>query len=140
VGLDTTHDCWHGAYSAFSRWREALAQAAGYELKLIKYPDGFSANEVQCVNWEAITEENLAGRWDRTPEEPLVVLFAHSDCEGAIYPAQAGPLADRLENLLPKLTEMGDGVGHIGYYEAKTRAFIDGLRAAVKSNEPVEFH
>jgi hypothetical protein len=32
VGLDTTHDAWHGAYSAFSRWRELIAVAAGYEL------------------------------------------------------------------------------------------------------------
>ena len=30
MGLDTTHDCFHGAYSAFSRWRNAVAEAAGY--------------------------------------------------------------------------------------------------------------
>lgn len=22
MGLDTSHDCWHGAYSAFTRWRQ----------------------------------------------------------------------------------------------------------------------
>ena len=30
MGLDTTHDCWHGAYLAFSRWRDQLAEVAGY--------------------------------------------------------------------------------------------------------------
>src|SRR5437016_2133419 len=29
MGLDTTHDCWHGAYSAFMRWRTKLAEVAG---------------------------------------------------------------------------------------------------------------
>lgn len=29
MGLDTTHGCWHGAYSAFMRWREKLAEVAG---------------------------------------------------------------------------------------------------------------
>jgi hypothetical protein len=24
MGLDTTHDAWHGAYSAFMRWREKV--------------------------------------------------------------------------------------------------------------------
>lgn len=30
MGLDTSHDCWRGAYSAFNRWRRALAEAAAY--------------------------------------------------------------------------------------------------------------
>lgn len=29
MGLDTSHDCWHGAYSAFHRWRQKLAEVAG---------------------------------------------------------------------------------------------------------------
>ena len=28
MGLDTTHDCWHGPYSMFMRWRTAIAAAA----------------------------------------------------------------------------------------------------------------
>jgi hypothetical protein len=31
MGLDTSHDCWHGAYSAFMRWRSELCRAAGQE-------------------------------------------------------------------------------------------------------------
>lgn len=36
MGLDTSHDCWHGAYSAFNRWREAVAKAAGIPLQLME--------------------------------------------------------------------------------------------------------
>lgn len=29
MGLDTSHDCWHGSYSSFHRWRCMIAQEAG---------------------------------------------------------------------------------------------------------------
>ena len=29
MGLDTSHGAWHGAYSAFMRWREMVAEVAG---------------------------------------------------------------------------------------------------------------
>ena len=28
MGLDTSHDCWNGAYSAFHRWRIKITPAA----------------------------------------------------------------------------------------------------------------
>lgn len=136
MGLDTSHGCWHGAYSAFSRWRNTLADAAGYGTQRVVY-NGMTYDQPRGVNWEALTDANFQGEWEQTPEEPLVILFAHSDCDGAIYPRDAKPLADRLEELLPRLD--GDGGGHIGSYRAKTQAFIDGLRLAVSRDEPVEF-
>lgn len=27
MGLDTTHDCWHGSYGSFNAWRIQLAKA-----------------------------------------------------------------------------------------------------------------
>lgn len=137
MGLDTTHDCWHGAYSAFSRWRDALAKAAGYEMETVRDDMGMSWQQPKFINWNALQDENYQGVWDQTPEEPLVLLFAHSDCDGAIYPRDAKPLSDRLEELLPRLE--GDGGGHIGNYRQKTQKFIDGLRLAVSRDEVVEF-
>ena len=29
MGLDISHDAWHGAYSAFNRFRQKVAQAMG---------------------------------------------------------------------------------------------------------------
>ena len=140
MGLDTTHGAWHGAYSAFNRWRDTMAQVAG--LPLTGEP-GMRSTEHPYINWDAITEDNIYGKWETTPEEPLIVLIAHSDCDGAIYPQQATPLADRLEELLPKIQESESGWGHIerdGGLAAVTRRFIGGLRAAAAGGEPVEFH
>jgi hypothetical protein len=138
MGLDTTHNAWHGAYSAFSRWRDGLARAAGYEVKRVTYDDGWSADEAQ-INWDQIVQKNFDGEWDETPADPLVVLIAHSDCDGVIHPEQAKPLADRLEELLPKLPD-AEGGGHIGSWREKTQKFIDGLRVAAEANENLEFH
>jgi hypothetical protein len=35
MGLDTTHGCWNGAYSAFMRWRQEIARVAGIPLMLM---------------------------------------------------------------------------------------------------------
>lgn len=142
MGLDTSHDCWHGAYSAFTRWRNKLATTAGYQL-MNPTPEEVAAGaipslEYPMIEWSGIVEKNYMGEWDRTPPDPLIVLIAHSDCDGVIHPAQAKPLADRLAELVPLLPE-GDAPGHIRNWRDKTQQFIDGLRAAVDADEDVEF-
>lgn len=142
MGLDTSHDCWHGAYSAFSRWRNDIALAAGYAIWPVRYDDGIT-RETIMIDWGHVTEDNLAGKWQETPSDPLVVLIAHSDCDGVIYPEQAIPLADRLEGLLPKIEGMHQGGGHIsarGGLAEVTRKFIVGLRNAAGAGEVVDFH
>jgi hypothetical protein len=133
MGLDTTHECWHGAYSAFTRWRNELAKVAGYAIADI------NGHTTALIDWGHVTPAQLMGEWESTPADPLIVLIAHSDCEGKIHPAQAAPLADRLEELNALLPNE-DAHGHIGNWREKTRTFIDGLRSAVAANEPVEFH
>jgi hypothetical protein len=134
MGLDTTHDCWHGAYSAFSLWRNTLAVAAGYDLYKV---DGVF--ECALIDWGHIKDETLQGKWDKTPDDPLLVLIAHSDCEGCIYPEQQIALADRLEQLIPLLPNGGNG-GHIWDYKEVTKKFADGLRFAFSEKEAVGFH
>ena len=138
MGLDITHDCWNGAYSAFSRWRQKIAEAAGYWVLPVTYPDGGGTHPTIILDWHRYQNGELFGEWRDPPRDPLLVLFVHSDCEGVIHPEQAGPLADALESLLPKL--QGDGGGHIGDYREKTQNFINGLRAAAAAGEDVEFH
>src|SRR5689334_20148589 len=85
-------------------------------------------------------EQERQGDWDETPHDPLIVLFAHSDCDGVIRPAQAEPLADALEALLPKVDDTPDA-GHIGQrggYVEVTKKFIAGLRAAYEAGEDVD--
>jgi hypothetical protein len=141
MGLWVSHDCWTGAYSAFSRWREQLARSAGYTIAKVTWEDGdvfVNGRDYVLIDWGHVTPAQLMGEWDQTPADPLLVLIAHSDCEGVIHPAQAGPLADRLTELLPLLPEE-IALGHIGDWRMKTQAFIDGLRAAAEAGEDVEF-
>lgn len=131
MGLDTSHNAWHGAYSAFMRWRTEIARAAG-----ICYIDEKEGR--YQMPWHVYEDKNYYGEWDHDPSDPLVVLLVHSDCEGEIPPRLCGPLADRLESLLPQLSM--DAGGHVGIVREKTETFIAGLRAAAAANEPLDFH
>lgn len=138
MGLDVSHDCWTGAYSAFTRWRNALAEAAGIGLKL--HPG--DPIPMPAIDWEGLDSgrygDTLIGDWIQTPDEPLLILFAHYDTDGHILARDCTPLADRLAEVLPNMPE-GDGGGHIGDWREKTQKFIDGLRLAAERGEDVEF-
>lgn len=132
MGLDTTHDCWSGGYSSFNIWRDKLAEVAGYEMIV---DEGKPAPK---IDWEVITPGNLNGDWERAPEDPLLILIAHYDCQGFIRAEYTKPLADRMAQLLPLLPD-DEGPGHIGYWKEKTQRFIEGLLSAHEANEDVEF-
>lgn len=144
MGLDTTHDCWHGAYSAFMRWRQKIAEVAG--LPPLMLMDGFyrdgALRSGNGGNTYAIEEceQSLPIKWEALRPSPLHILLNHSDCDGSISANDCGPIADALEALLPKLEAEGNGGGHIGGYAEKTRTFIAGLRFAASRGEDVEFH
>lgn len=140
MGLDTTHDAWSGAYSAFTRWRHALARAAGYEVA----PVGEHGRETTFIDWGHTEDRNYYGEWDLIPcstkgPDPLLLLIIHSDCEGHIEPEHCALLADRLVQLLPSLADRDLG-GHVGDLTATTQRFIDGCRAASAAGERLEFH
>ena len=137
MGLDTTHNCWHGPYSAFTRWRNRLAEAAGYEVKPVTYEDGMTY-ETAMIDREGIERDNpncYQGEWNTEPDDPMVYLIAHSDCDGVIQPQHAAKLADRIEELLPKLQDEGPA----SVLDSAVR-FIRGLREAASAGEPVEFY
>lgn len=142
MGLDTTHDCWHGAYSAFSRWRNYVAKTAGYVIAKVTWDDvGYPADTVM-LEWHRYEAKNYYGQWDTLPDDPLIILIVHSDCEGEIKPQHATILADRLEEILQDM-EDEPANGHIAYhggYRACTEQFIAGLRSAAVANEPVRFY
>jgi len=136
MSLDTTHDCWHGAYSRFSFWRNDIATAAGEPLaegRIGLLP------EIAMDFDERFTEENYQGYWDEPPSDVLHVLLVHSDCDGVIQHQYTAALADRLEGLLPALGKYDDNDDWRGHYEL-TKRFISGLRAAAAAGEDVEFH
>ena len=125
MGLDTTHNCWHGGYHSFNVWRNKVAEVAGYEIK--KY-NGFDA---PVLDWDSITEENLMGNWGKLPSDPLIILFAHSDCNGYIQWRSTKKIAERLKEIEPKLEK--------GFFQDATRNFIKGLLKAHAQKEKVVF-
>jgi hypothetical protein len=142
MGLWASHGCWEGSYSAFTRWRHALAEAAGYK---IREPSPGDRAEGICIpyidiHWEAFKPENYLGEWDTVPgDDPLLYLIVHSDCDGVIHPEQGIHIARRLEQLLPLLDDT-EALGHIRpHMRGKTQTFIKGLQAAVAAGEAVEF-
>lgn len=151
MGLDTSHDCWHGAYSAFMRWRHEIARAAG--LPPLSLMDGFyspgealsdpfwAANGMRDIERHGIDliKTSLPIKWSCLKPDPLYLLLHHSDCEGEIAAADCAGIADSLERILPNMPD-GDGGGHIGVWRDKTQAFINGLRRAAAAGEPVDFH
>jgi len=112
MGLDTTHNCWHGPYGAFHNWRCKLAEVAG--LPNLELMDGF---------------------WDVLKYDPLHLLLRHSDCDGVIPWAQCGEIADSMEKLLPLLCNE-----ERWKWLDLTQQFINGLRLANSKQEDVEFH
>src|SRR3990172_6107396 len=148
MGLDISHGCWHGAYSAFMRWRQEIARLAGVPLVLMDgfhrcpYPEALAwaapaPGGPACNSpfgpflhyWCTEVDALLPIAWDVLKPDPLHILLKHSDCDGEIAWQDCAAIADRLESLIPLLPQATDA-GHIGDWREKTQAFVDGLRLA----------
>ncbi|HET6725902.1 MAG TPA: hypothetical protein VFH85_07850 [Gammaproteobacteria bacterium] len=148
MGLDTTHDAFHGAYSAFNTFRQAIAHAIGgsygphylraYGGELARDERGYpipdrSLDDSLFYFPNTLTKEGNPGLWE---------FFHHSDCDGEISPQACVHVADEMEAILPKITD-DIRAGHIaargGMIEV-TKKFIAGCRAAAAAGEPLGFH
>jgi hypothetical protein len=153
MGLDISHDTWHGAYSAFHRWRSKIAIAAGYPpLELMEgyYEEGSMSNPFSLLghrypNGDELEmsgirriKEGLPIKWDNFKPSPLIELLTHPDSDGYIDWSVCGDMADELEKLIPLLPDDSGG-GHIGNWRDKTKQFIKGLRTAYAARENLEF-
>ena len=137
MGLDTTHDAWHGPYSAFSRLRNTLAEAAGYQVKDYEYADGWTGRSAQVVAEGDWAVENYAGEWNgHPPEDPLLILLVHSDCDGQIEADHCRFLAVRLRQIVE--AGLPDGPERDRWIEAALE-FADGCDLAASNGEPLEF-
>jgi hypothetical protein len=154
MGLDTSHDCWHGAYSAFMRWREKIADAAGlpplqlmegfYEplfhsnIKNTEFPTLFHGIHDGKDEYLKKIDSQLPIKWECLKPSPLFFLLHHSDCDGNIPWSKCRKIANELEKLISKLPDEDDG-GHIGNWREKTQKFVNGLRLAYSKKENVRF-
>ena len=163
MGLDTTHDCWHGPYSQFMRWREYLCEVAG--IPPLGLMEGYySSDGLDCfANFDVCHGQNpfneqakrcLPIRWNAIDApHALKVLLSHSDCGGSIAVEHLEPMAVVLEELASMMEDNegvisgpynGDGKpsarGSYDGFKAATLRFVAGLRRARDAGEPVEFH
>lgn len=149
MGLDCSHDAFGGAYSAFNRFRQCVAEAIG---------GSFPEHYQYAPGGKVIEDEN--GRLKRKPgldetriyfgegytpytHVGLFIFLAHSDCDGEISAEDCVKVADELEDLIPKIDALGwESSGHIeraGGFVAVTKQFIAGCRRAASAGEPLVF-
>lgn len=121
MGLDTSHDCWHGAYSSFHSFRFWIAKVAGIDLDKMQ---GFGGNKP----------------FPTKKKEPLVILLNHSDCDGDIKWKDTLPLATRMEELLKLVKPKVKKNSEEEYFKDKLEQFIEGLKSAHELGEDVDFH
>ena len=126
MGLDTSHDCWHGPYSAFMSFRTAIARLVG--IPNLREMEGFCDNGKPWTGFD----EN----------DPMFVFLTHSDCDGEIGCEHQLELADRLEALVTALrtTDAIEMVHKCYSFADRAQQFADGLRRAHALGEPVNFH
>ncbi len=112
MGLDTSHGCWHGAYSAFMRWRETIAAIAGIPLWLM---------------------ENFY-------DPPAMDLIERTKPRASAFGAAEGGgfVADRysLMTALADSAERGDG----GRWQAWAAKFMDTLPLKWDNLKPDQLH
>ena len=118
MGLSITANdnaMWVSSYSGYNAFREELIAVTNTDPKEV----------------DAITDPaHVEGIWYRTPEEPLMVLMAHSDCSGYILPMQADAIADRLCDVKPLMgADWHDAIDDL----------IEGLNDAYSSNTVATF-
>ena len=151
MGLNISHNTFDGAYSAFMRYRQKLAEVMGLPpldlmegfystdrnnplvLLNYRYPNG---DELDMSRLRRIFKQ-MPIKWECLKPNPLHELLYHSDCDGYINWKSCSKMADELEKLLPMLDE--DGGGHLGNLKETTEKFIKGLRLAHSNKEKLLF-
>lgn len=137
MGLDVSHDCFSGAYSAFNRFRQSVARACG---------GSFPPHEPGATDEDGTPFDQSQWYYQKSvvPEEyraGMTLFLGHSDCDGTFTPAEAEAVAGFLEWFAPRMTE--DATGHLGRFGFMSDVawhFADGCRRAAAAGETVEFY
>lgn len=115
MGLDTSHNAFHGPYSWFHDKRKQLANHLGFNL---------------------MEMEGFGGIKEWSGKDDVEILLTHSDCDGIISSEDCGRLAKRLDEIL--LTIPFSSEYSSLYYFVKT--FSEGCKLANSKNEEIDFH
>lgn len=125
MGLDTSHDAFHGSYGNFNRLRKAVARAIGGSHSP---HDDKSLDEDLWYSGEGYTEETHPG---------LFEFLSHSDCDGEIGPETCAKVAEELEAIIPLIE--GDNAATAEVYRKYVARLAAGCRLAHSMGEPLTF-
>lgn len=112
MGLDTSHDAWHGGYISFGQFRKEIAASIGITLDNMQ---GFHGT----ISWDGVQDD-------------LKYLLNHSDCDGYLKPGQCKKIAKRLREVEPLLPNE--------WVRQKAIQFAKGCELAHKQKKKLEFH
>jgi hypothetical protein len=126
MGLDTSHNAWHGPYSSFNRFRYWLAEKAGINLnEYLGYGHASATKELTSI------------------DHKLMPLFNHSDCEGELTPLECKQIAEGIDEVLKNISkeeiEHPENTYSFSNYN-KAKQFRDGCVLAHSLNENIDFH
>lgn len=163
MGLDTTHDAWHGGYGSFNHWRIWLAEQ--FELPPLELMEGFYQREdsehysTNCFTWvkKALemrpddekrifykVEKQLPIKWSVLKKDPIHTLLNHSDCDGFISWRDCGKIQKRLEWILNKIPDTSEDkspeMDQNNRLRYLTKRFMDGCKLAFDKKEKLKFH
>jgi hypothetical protein len=119
MGLDTSRNCFHGAYSRFNRFRYSLGRQIGIELD------------------EYIGYGEKGTKWLESIEHDIQPLLNHSDCDGKLTVQEAKQIANGLNSILDNFN---DKIEADYDFKEQIIQFRDGCLDAISRNEEIDFH
>lgn len=152
MGLDTTHNAWHGSYSSFNSFRERIAKHLGIPLLFMEgfYEEGsiigdpLSMIKIACQNnqFGAAGQLNkirqvLPIKWESLKPMAIHSLLHHSDCDGSLSPEECLGIAEDIKTII---SEVENNNLDDSYFINKLQKFESGCRLAHSMGESIEFH
>jgi hypothetical protein len=122
MGLDTSHDCWHGSYSSFNDFRARIAADQGIDDLRQFYKDHPS------MDTKPYEEAGVDPR--------IIPLLNHSDCDGELSPIECREIALFLNEYMQRIE--GKDLG-AKWHREEVNQFSTGAMKAWMQNEHVEF-
>ena len=138
-------ECFNGTVLLFLKMRCALAAAAGIPLTplVVETADGDPVTlHAPDLSAYALVEDNLYGKWETPPDDPILYLLAHSDETGRIDEAHMMPLCARITELEPeahRLTLERYDAEEARKVSSACQTFAKGLANAYVAHQYVEF-
>jgi len=118
MGLDITHDCWHGPYSKFMRFRRSLCLQINIDIDMFS---DYGGN----------------GKSSESLDHDIMPLINHSDCDGRLTVKESRRIIKGLQSILDNFNK---DLPMDYDFKDMIIQFKKGLELSVKSRQIVRFH